>query len=166
MPDIQASLEAQNFVQAARSTVRVGVQRRANFRSKKLPCYATDAASGFDIRAQLEEDVIIEPGDRALVPTGLSFEVPDGWELQARPRSGWALREGVSLLNSPGTIDADYRGEVKVLLINHGNEMVRVQDQMRICQMVLARADRAMFVEAALSSSARGTGGFGSTGTS
>ena len=130
-----------------------------------LPQYQSALASGFDVRAQLSETVLLEPGARALVPTGLCFEIPPGFEIQARPRSGWAIKQGMTLLNTPGTIDADYRGEVKIILINLGESDVKIQDQERIAQLVLAPVLRARFIAVdELEDSARGGGGFGSTG--
>lgn len=131
----------------------------------ELPKYESFFASGFDVRAQLSESLVIKKGERALVPTGLAFEIPQGYELQARPRSGLAIRHGLSLVNTPGTIDADYRGEVKIILINHGDEDFVIENQMRIAQLVLASVIQGEFEKVEdLSESARGTGGFGSTG--
>jgi len=142
----------------------VKVKRWAHFRGD-LPAYQTALASGFDVRAQLEAPIGLAPGERALVPTGLSFEIPPGFEIQARPRSGWAIKQGITLLNTPGTIDADYRGEVKIIVINLGREPVEIGDQDRIAQLVLCpviQADLQLVEE--LSMSERGAGGFGSTG--
>lgn len=140
------------------------VKKLAHFRGE-LPAYQTPLASGFDVRAQLEQTMTLAPGERALIPTGLSFEIPPGFELQARPRSGLAIKQGVSLVNTPGTIDADYRGEVKMIVINHGKEPVLINDQDRIAQLVLCPVVQAdfMLVEE-LTDSERGIGGFGSTG--
>lgn len=144
----------------------VRVQKWPHFHGA-LPKYETAGASGFDIRAQLTEPVVLQPCQRVLIPTGLSFEIPMGFELQARPRSGWAIKQGISLVNTPGTIDADYRGEVKVIIINHGQEAVTVNDQDRICQLVLCPVYQCAFEEVdSLSETLRGAGGFGSTGTS
>ncbi|GIL17775.1 MAG: deoxyuridine 5'-triphosphate nucleotidohydrolase [Oligoflexia bacterium] len=130
-----------------------------------LPAYQSELASGFDVRAQLKETVIIKPGHRALIETGLSFEIPAGYEIQARPRSGLAIKHGISLVNTPGTIDADYRGEVKIILINHGQEPFEIKDQERIAQLVLAPVVQAQFIVVDdLSETQRGAGGFGSTG--
>jgi dUTP pyrophosphatase len=130
-----------------------------------LPTYATAHSAGLDLRAHLERPVILEPGQRALIPTGLYLELPEGTEAQVRPRSGLAFKHGVTVLNSPGTIDADYRGEVGVLLINHGQEAFEVRDGERIAQLVVARYVRAEWQEVAdLSVSERGAGGFGHTG--
>jgi len=131
----------------------------------ELPKYQSGLASGFDVRAQLEGPVTLRPGERLLIPTGLSFEIPPGFEIQARPRSGWAIKEGVSLVNTPGTIDADYRGEVKIILINLGQKDVVIQDQDRIAQLVLCPVVQAeLELVNDLSDTQRGLGGFGSTG--
>lgn len=130
-----------------------------------LPAYQSAGASGFDVRACLEAPIVLKPGERALVPTGLSFEIPDGYEIQARPRSGWAIKNGMTLLNTPGTIDADYRGEVKIILVNLGQEPVEIRDQERIAQLVVCPILQVrMTVVDELSDTARGAGGFGSTG--
>lgn len=131
-----------------------------------LPSYATDQSAGMDLSAALEEAFVLEPGDRALIPTGLSIALPAGYEAQVRPRSGLALKHGVTVLNSPGTIDADYRGEVKVLLANLGQEAFTIERGMRIAQMVVARHSVVKWsVTEELDETARGSGGFGSTGT-
>lgn len=132
-----------------------------------LPKYETKLASGFDIRAQIESPITVAPGSSVMVPTGLSFEIPVGYEIQVRPRSGLAAKKSVTVLNTPGTIDADYRGEVKVILINLGQEPFVIQDQDRIAQCVLCpvlQADLQLVAE--LTDTARGAGGFGSTGVS
>jgi len=130
-----------------------------------LPSYATDGASGLDVRACVREPLVIAPGQRIAVPTGLSVEIPLGHELQVRPRSGLALRHGLTCLNSPGTIDADYRGEIRVLLVNLGQEAARIERGDRIAQLVLAPVVRAIVEEVGdLGSTERGAGGFGSTG--
>lgn len=131
-----------------------------------LPKYESQGASGLDVRAQLESPMVIEPGQRVLIPTGLSMEVPLEYEIQARPRSGLALKKGLSLVNTPGTIDADYRGEIKIIMINLGTEFVVIEDQERIAQLVICPVVKAEFEWAdELSDTARGEGGFGSTGT-
>jgi dUTP pyrophosphatase len=133
-----------------------------------LPAYETAGAAGMDLRAAVPEDrpIIILPGRRALVPTGLTMELPEGFEAQVRPRSGLALKHGITCLNTPGTIDSDYRGEIKVLLVNLSDEDFAVARGMRIAQMVIAAVSRATIVErAVLPESVRGAGGFGSTGT-
>jgi dUTP pyrophosphatase len=130
-----------------------------------LPAYATEHAAGMDLCAAVANDVVIEPGKRALVPTGLSIALPEGYEEQVRPRSGLALKNGITVLNSPGTIDADYRGEVQVILANLGTEPFTVTRGMRIAQMVVASYARVEWEKvSSLPESARGAGGFGSTG--
>lgn len=134
----------------------------------ELPRYETAGAAGLDLRAALPESsrLVIEPGARDLVPTGLTIALPEGFEAQVRPRSGLALKHGVTVLNAPGTVDADYRGEIGVILINHGAEPFEVKRGDRIAQLVIAPALQVTLVAVdALSESARGAGGFGSTGT-
>ncbi len=129
-----------------------------------LPGYATEHASGMDIRSS--EDVSLQPGEYKLVPTGLAVEIPEGFEGQVRPRSGLALKHGVTCLNTPGTIDADYRGELKVLMINHGKAPIEFKRGERIAQLVIAKYERVDVIEATeLADSSRGAGGFGHTGT-
>ena len=131
-----------------------------------LPAYATIASAGLDVRAKLDQAVVLQPGEWKLIPTGLFVALPVGTELQVRPRSGLAFKHGVTVLNSPGTIDADYRGEIGVLLINHGARPFTVEQGERIAQLVLARYEQIQWKETEnLPSSDRGTGGFGSTGT-
>jgi len=131
-----------------------------------LPTYATEQSAGMDLSAALEEAIELAPGERMLVPTGLSITLPGGFEAQIRPRSGLALKHGVTVLNSPGTIDADYRGEIKVILANLGNEPFTIERGMRIAQMVIARYETVAWnVVEDLEETVRGTGGFGSTGT-
>ena len=132
-----------------------------------LPAYESAGAAGMDLRAAVAEDMplVIAPGARALVPTGFIFEIPSGFEGQVRPRSGLALKHGITCLNSPGTIDSDYRGEVKVLLVNHGEEAFTVTRAMRVAQMLVTPVVQARIREAqAASETQRGAGGFGSTG--
>lgn len=130
-----------------------------------LPAYATEAAAGMDLRANLAESVVLKPLERRLIPTGLFIELPVGYEAQIRPRSGLALKKGITVLNSPGTIDADYRGEIGVILINLSSEEFVIADGERICQMVVARHEQAQWVETdELGGTERGTGGFGHTG--
>ncbi len=145
--------------------MKMGVYKLAHFRGD-LPRYQTAGASGFDVRAQLEgKEIVLKPLQKVLVPTGLSFEIPEGFEIQVRPRSGLAAKFGVSIVNTPGTIDSDYRGEVKVILINLGTEDFVIKDQERVAQMVLCPVYQAQFVELSLmSETERGAGGFGSTG--
>lgn len=131
-----------------------------------LPAYETLASAGMDLRAALEAPVSIHPGQRLLIPTGLFIELPVGFEAQIRPRSGLAAKHGITVLNTPGTIDADYRGEIKVILINHGQEAFIINNGERIAQMVIARHERVEWNETdTLEETLRGTGGFGSTGT-
>jgi len=130
-----------------------------------LPKYETEFSAGMDLRANLDQPIMLEPLERALVPTGLSIALPPCTEAQIRPRSGLAYKMGVTVLNAPGTIDADYRGEIKVLLINQSNKTVSIQDGERIAQMVVARFEKIEPVEvSALNETIRGDGGFGSTG--
>ncbi|MBS0627576.1 MAG: dUTP diphosphatase [Verrucomicrobia bacterium] len=131
-----------------------------------IPGYGSRLAAGADVKACIEEDVWIEPGESALIPTGIKVEIPAGYEIQVRPRSGLALKNKITVLNTPGTIDADYRGEIGVILINHGKSSFQVTRGMRIAQLVLTRALKAVFVveEKELSLTARGEGGFGHTG--
>ena len=130
------------------------------------PQYGSVEAAGADVRAKLEAPFVLEAGKRTLVPTGLRFEIPKGYEIQVRPRSGLAHKHGVTVLNTPGTIDSDYRGEVKVILINLGEEPFTIEPGMRIAQLVVAPVVQASFVtRETLAVSARGEGGFGHTGT-
>ncbi len=132
-----------------------------------LPGYETEAAAGMDLRADLETPVELKPLERALIPTGLFIELPVGFEAQVRPRSGLAAKKGVTVLNSPGTIDADYRGEIKVILVNLSTETFVVENGERIAQLVVARHERVEWQQAeALEETRRGAGGFGSTGRS
>lgn len=148
----------------AKQPVTLRVKKLPHFRGE-LPEYKSALASGFDIRACLNRPVFLNPRERGIVPTGLSFEIPEGFELQARPRSGLALKKGLTLLNTPGTIDADYRGEIKILVINSGTEQITITDQERIAQMVLCPVFQARFeVSDSLTETPRGEGGFGSTG--
>lgn len=129
------------------------------------PQYATPLSAGLDLRANLDDPINLEPGDHTLVKTGLFMELPEGFEAQVRPRSGLAFKHGITVLNSPGTIDADYRGEIGVLLINHGKSAFVIEDGERIAQLVIARYEQVEWNEVdALSESDRGAGGFGSTG--
>ena len=139
--------------------------RRVRRRDQNLPCYMTVHAAGMDLCADLEDDLVLKPGERKLIPTGLAIALPDGFEAQIRPRSGLALKHGIALVNSPGTIDPDYRGEIGVILINHGIEPFVVRSGERIAQMVFAPFARAELVEVdELDETARGKGGFGHTG--
>ena len=130
-----------------------------------IPHYATEGAAGADISAYLSAPVTLRPGESKAIPTGLFMEIPEGYEVQVRPRSGLALKHGITVLNAPGTIDSDYRGEVKVILINHSSEAFTIHNGDRIAQIVVARVHRLPFVEVDdLSATERGEGGFGSTG--
>jgi dUTP pyrophosphatase len=136
-----------------------------NKSNNALPAYETKGSAGMDIRAFIEEPVVLQPLDRKLVPTGLFIELPEGFEAQLRPRSGLAFKHGISLPNTPATIDSDYRGELKVALVNLSNQPFTVQTGDRIAQMVIARHERAQWVEVEeLNDTTRGHGGFGSTG--
>jgi dUTP pyrophosphatase len=146
----------------------LGIVRLPHSDGLPLPAYETKGAAGMDLRAAVPEDrpVLLLPGKRALVPTGLIMEVPAGFEAQVRPRSGLALKHGITCLNTPGTIDSDYRGEVMVLLVNHGDEDFEISRGMRVAQMIIAPVAHATIEERSLSSeTTRGAGGFGSTGT-
>jgi dUTP pyrophosphatase len=130
-----------------------------------LPEYATPHSAGLDLRAHLDAAVVLQPGERRLIPTGLRMALPDGWEAQVRPRSGLALKHGITVLNSPGTIDADYRGPVGVILINHGAESFEIQPGERIAQLIFARYERAEWqIVDELDATERGAGGFGHSG--
>jgi dUTP pyrophosphatase len=147
--------------------VDVRIRRLPHAEGLPLPGYETAHAAGMDLRAAIEESapVVLAPGQRTMVPTGLSIALPEGFEAQIRPRSGLAAKHGITCLNSPGTVDADYRGEVKVILINHGPEPFTIRRGERIAQMVVAPVTRAAWVEVeALDDTDRGAGGFGSTG--
>ncbi len=130
-----------------------------------LPEYATTGSSGMDIRASLDAKVVIKPMERALIPTGLFIELPEGYEAQIRPRSGLAIKQGITCLNTPGTIDADYRGEIKVILINLSGEEQVIEPGDRIAQVVIQKVEKAVWVEAdSLQATTRNAGGFGHTG--
>lgn len=130
-----------------------------------LPAYETEQAAGMDLRANIDEPIRLESLQRAIVPTGLFIALPVGFEAQVRPRSGLAAKQGITVLNSPGTVDADYRGEIKVILVNLSNEAVQIQDGDRIAQLVIARHEQAVWEETnMLDETTRGSGGFGSTG--
>lgn len=147
------------------NVVSVPVRRLAHAADLALPGYATEGAAGFDLRAAITEPLTIPPGGRALVPTGLEVALPPGFELQIRPRSGLALRHGIVLPNSPGTIDSDYRGEIRVILLNAGEADFRLARGMRIAQAVLAPVVRLCWLEVGeLAVTERAAGGFGSTG--
>ena len=148
--------------------VTIEVKRLPITKGLALPAYETEGSAGMDLLAALDEgeEMVIEPGARALVPTGLKMAIPLGYEVQVRPRSGLAYKKGLTVLNAPGTIDSDYRGEVKVILINHGQDAVTLTRGERIAQMVIAPVVQATWRECEeLSETQRGAGGFGSTGT-
>lgn len=147
-------------------TPPVGIVRLPHGEGLDLPAYETAGSAGMDLRAAVDEPLTLQPGARALVPTGLVFELPEGYEAQVRPRSGLAFKHGITCLNTPGTIDSDYRGEVKVLLVNLGEDAFDIARGMRIAQMVVAPVVQVRIEERSLASETdRGAGGFGSTGT-
>ena len=136
-----------------------------NKSGRDLPQYATESSAGVDLRAAISEPIVLEPLQRAMVPTGLYMEIPKGYEGQVRPRSGLAAKHGITVLNTPGTIDADYRGEIRVILVNLSSQAFEIQPGERIAQMVFAKHETAQWEEVSeLEESARGAGGFGSTG--
>jgi dUTP pyrophosphatase len=146
-------------------SIEIEIVRLPHGQGLQLPDYATAAAAGADLLAAIEEDIELAPLERRIVPTGLSIALPPGFEAQVRPRSGLAAKHGITVANAPGTIDADYRGEVGVILINLGKEPFRIERGMRIAQIVIARHARAVWREiSTLDETARGAGGFGSTG--
>ena len=151
---------------SAGPTVRLGIERLVNGAGLDMPAPASAGASGLDLPAAVSSKIVLEPGARALVGCGLALEIPAGWEGQVRPRSGLAARHGVTVLNAPGTIDSDYRGEVKVILINLGDEPFTIERGDRIAQLVLCEVAQGVEVSELeqLSSTSRGGGGFGSTG--
>jgi dUTP pyrophosphatase len=148
------------------SNLTVSVTTLPHAENLGLPAYATEHAAGMDLCAAVTNDIVLLPGQRTLIPTGLSIALPEGYEAQVRPRSGLALKNGITVLNSPGTIDADYRGEVQVILANLGTEDFTITRGMRIAQMVVAQYSRVVWEKSEqLSATRRGAGGFGSTGT-
>jgi dUTP pyrophosphatase len=148
-------------------TIEIEVVRLPHGRDLALPDYATAAAAGADLLAAIDQDIELKSLERRIVPTGISIALPAGFEAQVRPRSGLAAKNGVTVANAPGTIDADYRGEVGVILVNLGSEPFRITRGMRIAQMIIARHARAVWREVSeLDRTARGAGGFGSTGVS
>ena len=147
--------------------INIALSRLPHAADLALPAYATEQSAGMDLLAAVESPLTIAPGKTAMVPTGLSIALQAGYEAQVRPRSGLAAKNGVTVLNSPGTIDADYRGEIKVILINHGEQPFVIERGMRIAQMIVARHSYVTWHEVdALDETSRGAGGFGSTGTS
>jgi dUTP pyrophosphatase len=146
--------------------VKIEIQRLPHAHDLPLPSYATEGSAGLDLLAAVDADMELKAGARAAIPCGIALAVPQGYEAQVRPRSGLALNHGITCLNSPGTIDSDYRGEIKAILINHGDTTFAIKRGMKIAQMVIARHEQATFVEVAeLGATVRGSGGFGSTGT-
>jgi dUTP pyrophosphatase len=138
-----------------------------NHSKHPLPALGTTHSAGMDLRANLDAPVVLKPLERSLIPTGLYIELPEGYEAQIRPRSGLALKSGISMVNTPGTIDADYRGEIGIILINLSNEDFVIHDGERICQMVISKVETANWIEVdSLQESVRGSGGFGHTGRS
>ena len=145
--------------------VKIPIKRLRDDAAAPLPTYMTEQSSGMDLYAFLEKDLILQPGERKLIPTGISVAIPEGFEGQVRPRSGLAIRHGIGIINAPGTIDADYRGEIAILLINFGEEPFMVRTGDRIAQMIISRVARATWEEVeALPSTTRQEGGFGHTG--
>ncbi len=148
------------------STISVQIQRTENGRDIQLPKYATSGAAGMDLCAAILENLTLQPGERALVPTGLRMSIPAGYEGQVRGRSGNAIKRGIGLVNAPGTIDSDYRGEISVILINWGSEPQTIKRGERIAQLIISPIVRAELCEVAdLGESSRGNGGFGHSGT-
>lgn len=146
--------------------VSVAITRLPHAADISLPAYATEQSAGMDLCAAIDAPIILQPGDSGLIATGLAIALPAGFEAQIRPRSGLAAKNAVTVLNSPGTIDADYRGEIKIILINHGHDPFVIERGMRIAQMVVARHATVQWSELdSLSETSRGSGGFGSTGT-
>ena len=146
-------------------TIKVRIQRLPHAQGLPLPTYATDGAAGADLCAAVEKEMVLESGERAAVPTGLVVDIPDGYEGQVRPRSGLAIKAGLTIVNAPGTIDSDYRGELRGLMVYLGSEPFSIRRGDRIAQLLIAPVTRAIFVESDdLSDSDRGQGGFGSTG--
>lgn len=146
--------------------LKVKIMRLPHGEGVPLPKYMSHAASGMDLYAAVADEIVLAPGERALIPTGFKMALPEGYEAQVRPRSGLAIKNGISVLNTPGTIDEDYRGEVGVILINHGRENFNVKRGDRIAQMVINKVEQAVIEEVdSLSETHRGSGGFGHTGT-
>jgi dUTP pyrophosphatase len=146
--------------------MKLSILRLAHASDLPLPTYATEGSAGLDLLAAIDAEIELKPGERKLVPTGIAIALPLGFEAQVRPRSGLALKHGITLINAPGTIDSDYRGEIKCPMINHGDELFRITRGMKIAQMIIARHEIAELEEVSeLPDSARGAGGFGSTGT-
>lgn len=152
----------------ASATAKIGIAVRQLDHAKDLPlpAYATSLSAGMDLTAAIDQPIVMKPFERVLIPTGLAIALPAGYEAQVRPRSGLAAKNGITVLNSPGTIDADYRGEIKAILINLSNEDFTIERGMRIAQMVIAKHEQAEWSQVLeLDETSRGAGGFGSTGT-
>ncbi len=146
-------------------TAQILIKRLPHHTGLELPAYSSEGASGMDLAAAVQGDIVLKPGDRALIPTGIAISLPLGYEAQIRPRSGLALKHGIGLLNSPGTIDSDYRGEIQVIVINLGKESFAIKRGLRIAQMIIAQHVTASFkVVNELDVTIRNTGGFGHTG--
>jgi len=146
------------------SSVKIYVSKVEGAEDIPLPRYMTEGAAGMDLAANVTENTYIEPGEFKVIPCGIKLEIPVGFEAQVRPRSGLAAKYGITVLNSPGTIDCDYRGEIKVILINHGKEKFEIKRGDRIAQLVISRVERAEIVQSGLGETSRGEGGFGHTG--
>jgi dUTP pyrophosphatase len=145
--------------------MKIAIQRLTHAQDLPLPAYATAGAAGLDLLAAVEKELVLAPGKYAGIPTGIAIALPDGYEAQVRPRSGLTLRHGVTVLNAPGTIDSDYRGEVTAILINHGSEPFAIRRGMKIAQLIVAAYARVEWTQTTqLQDTVRGTGGFGSTG--
>lgn len=143
----------------------VNIQKLAHASDLPLPKYATSGSAGLDLVAAIDSPITIDAGKIAIIPTGISIALPEGYEAQIRPRSGLAAKNGITVLNTPGTIDSDYRGEIKAILINHGTEVFTIERGMRIAQMIISQYSHCVFIEVdSLDDTERGTGGFGSTG--
>ncbi|MGN6517409.1 MAG: dUTP diphosphatase [Rhizomicrobium sp.] len=145
--------------------MKIEILRLPHAKDLPFPTYATEGSAGLDLLAAIDADLELRPGARAAISTGIALAIPPGYEAQVRPRSGLALNHGITVLNTPGTIDSDYRGEIKAILINHGDKSFSIKRGTKVAQMVIARHERAHFVEVSeLGATERGAGGFGSTG--
>ncbi len=150
---------------AAGVMMEIKIRKKPGFEDFDLPRYMTAAAAGMDLRAAVEEEIKLQPGEIRFIPSGIYIALPDGFEAQLRPRSGLALRQGLSIVNSPGTVDADYRGEIGVIAINLGSEPIAIRRGMRVAQMVIQKVEKADWLEVEeLEASTRDSGGFGHTG--
>ena len=146
--------------------VEILIKQKAGYEDIPLPHYSSDGASGMDIRAAVDREIQIQPGEISLIPTGLFMAVPEGFEIQVRPRSGLALHHGISILNSPGTIDSDYRGEISIIIANLGEKPYKINRCDRIAQIVVQKIEKGVFIKSEkLHETRRGTGGFGHTGS-